>query len=116
MINVLNALLSEPEWASLVKGACFVRSITLDVKVSEPALMEIFRNLGNAYYNSMFEGLLLLDDETDASLDFNSADVSLRFQKGERGWLGFDLILVHFCELLPIGTSFIHHSSFSFSF
>ncbi|KAE9620297.1 putative Arf GTPase activating protein [Lupinus albus] len=70
----------EPEWASLNLGILLciecsgvhrnlgvhiskVRSITLDVKVWEPAVLELFDNLGNAYCNSIWEGLLLLDDE-----------------------------------------------------
>lgn len=35
-----------------------VRSITLDVKVWEPAILDLFRNLGNAFSNSVWEGLL----------------------------------------------------------
>nr|AMK48010.1 putative adp-ribosylation factor gtpase-activating protein agd4-like isoform x3 [Lupinus angustifolius] len=70
----------EPEWASLNLGILLciecsgvhrnlgvhiskVRSITLDVKVWEPAVLELFDNLGNAYCNSIWEGLLLLNDE-----------------------------------------------------
>ncbi|KAG4985053.1 hypothetical protein JHK86_032744 [Glycine max] len=40
-----------------------VRSITLDVRVWENTVLELFDNLGNAYCNSIWEGLLLLDHE-----------------------------------------------------
>ncbi|XP_012572701.1 ADP-ribosylation factor GTPase-activating protein AGD4-like isoform X3 [Cicer arietinum] len=70
----------EPDWASLNLGILLciecsgvhrnlgvhiskVRSLTLDVKVWEPTILELFNNLGNAYCNSIWEGLLLLDDE-----------------------------------------------------
>ncbi|EXC33077.1 ADP-ribosylation factor GTPase-activating protein AGD4 [Morus notabilis] len=39
-----------------------VRSLRLDVKVWEPTILDLFRNLGNAYCNSIWEGLLLLED------------------------------------------------------
>ncbi|ESW03673.1 hypothetical protein PHAVU_011G032600 [Phaseolus vulgaris] len=71
---------SEPEWASLNLGILLciecsgvhrnlgvhiskVRSITLDVRVWENTILELFDNLGNAYCNSIWEGLLLLDHE-----------------------------------------------------
>ncbi|XP_057456605.1 ADP-ribosylation factor GTPase-activating protein AGD4-like isoform X2 [Lotus japonicus] len=70
----------QPDWASLNLGILLciecsgvhrnlgvhiskVRSITLDVRVWEPTIMELFNNLGNAYCNSVWEGLLLLDSE-----------------------------------------------------
>ncbi|KAK7247510.1 hypothetical protein RIF29_42393 [Crotalaria pallida] len=70
----------EPEWASPNLGIlpCIecsgvhrnlgvhiskVRSITLDVTVSEPAFIYFVTWVMRAYCNSMFEGLLLLDDE-----------------------------------------------------
>ncbi|XP_014493939.1 ADP-ribosylation factor GTPase-activating protein AGD2 isoform X3 [Vigna radiata var. radiata] len=70
----------EPEWASLNLGILLciecsgvhrnlgvhiskVRSITLDVRVWENTILELFDNLGNAYCNSIWEGLLLLDHE-----------------------------------------------------
>ncbi|KAI9073531.1 hypothetical protein K1719_044527 [Acacia pycnantha] len=66
---------TEPDWASLNLGILLciecsgvhrnlgvhiskVRSITLDVKVWEPTVLDLFRNLGNAYCNSIWEGLL----------------------------------------------------------
>ncbi|CAI8616788.1 unnamed protein product [Vicia faba] len=70
----------EPDWASLNLGILLciecsgvhrnlgvhiskVRSITLDVKVWEPTILELFNNLGNTFCNSIWEGLLLLGDE-----------------------------------------------------
>ncbi|CAL0304294.1 unnamed protein product [Lupinus luteus] len=70
----------EPEWASLNHGILLciecsgvhrnigvhvskVRSLTLDVRVWEPTVLELFDNLGNAYCNSIWEGLLVVDDE-----------------------------------------------------
>ncbi|KAF7827528.1 ADP-ribosylation factor GTPase-activating protein AGD4-like isoform X1 [Senna tora] len=66
---------TEPDWASLNLGILLciecsgvhrnlgvhiskVRSITLDVKVWEPTILDLFRNLGNAYCNLVWEGLL----------------------------------------------------------
>ncbi|XP_043695346.1 ADP-ribosylation factor GTPase-activating protein AGD4-like isoform X2 [Telopea speciosissima] len=71
---------SEPEWASLNLGVLLciecsgvhrnlgvhiskVRSIILDVKVWEPTIMELFRALGNAYCNSVWEEFLQLSGE-----------------------------------------------------
>ncbi|GAA0145530.1 hypothetical protein LIER_05705 [Lithospermum erythrorhizon] len=65
----------DPEWASLNLGVLMciecsgihrnlgvhiskVRSITLDVKVWEPAVLDLFQNLGNTYSNSIWERLL----------------------------------------------------------
>ncbi|KAJ7954497.1 ADP-ribosylation factor GTPase-activating protein [Quillaja saponaria] len=38
-----------------------VRSLTLDVKVWEPTVLDLFRKLGNAYCNTVWEGLLIHD-------------------------------------------------------
>ncbi|KAJ0740572.1 putative Arf GTPase activating protein [Helianthus annuus] len=65
----------EPDWASLNLGILMciecsgvhrnlgvhiskVRSINLDVKVWEPTVMDLFRNLGNMYCNSIWENPL----------------------------------------------------------
>ncbi|XP_023551323.1 ADP-ribosylation factor GTPase-activating protein AGD4-like isoform X2 [Cucurbita pepo subsp. pepo] len=72
----------EPKWASLNLGILLciecsgvhrnlgvhiskVRSIVLDVKVWEPSILDLFRNLGNAYCNSIWEGLFLADTGSD---------------------------------------------------
>ncbi|KAH7653699.1 Arf-GAP with coiled-coil ANK repeat and PH domain-containing protein [Dioscorea alata] len=73
---------SEPDWASLNLGVlvCIecsgvhrnlgvhiskVRSLTLDVKVWEPSVINLFEALGNTYANSIWEELLLsATDET----------------------------------------------------
>ncbi|XP_057477534.1 ADP-ribosylation factor GTPase-activating protein AGD4-like isoform X2 [Actinidia eriantha] len=69
----------EPDWASLNLGILMciecssahrnlgvhvskVRSITLDVRVWEPTVLDLFRILGNAYCNSIWEELLLLQN------------------------------------------------------
>ncbi|KAH9329287.1 hypothetical protein KI387_001395 [Taxus chinensis] len=66
---------SEPDWASLNLGVLLciecsgvhrnlgvhiskVRSLTLDVKVWEPSVLNLFQSLGNAYANSVWEELL----------------------------------------------------------
>ncbi|XP_050275818.1 ADP-ribosylation factor GTPase-activating protein AGD4-like isoform X3 [Quercus robur] len=71
---------SEPDWASLNLGILLciecsgvhrnlgvhiskVRSLTLDVKVWEPTVLDLFQNLGNSFCNSVWEGLLLLENE-----------------------------------------------------
>ncbi|KAK7848303.1 adp-ribosylation factor gtpase-activating protein agd4 [Quercus suber] len=70
----------EPDWASLNLGILLciecsgvhrnlgvhiskVRSLTLDVKVWEPTVLDLFQNLGNSFCNSVWEGLLLLENE-----------------------------------------------------
>ncbi|PWA72592.1 ARF-GAP domain 4 [Artemisia annua] len=70
----------EPDWASLNLGILMciecsgvhrnlgvhiskVRSITLDVKVWEPTVMDLFRNLGNTFCNSIWENLLQADSK-----------------------------------------------------
>ncbi|KAK3222478.1 hypothetical protein Dsin_009503 [Dipteronia sinensis] len=68
----------EPDWASLNLGILLciecsgvhrnlgvhiskVRSLTLDVKVWEPTILDLFGALGNAYCNSLWEGSLQED-------------------------------------------------------
>ncbi|OAY39121.1 ADP-ribosylation factor GTPase-activating protein AGD4 isoform X2 [Manihot esculenta] len=70
----------EPDWASLNLGILLciecsgvhrnlgvhiskVRSLTLDVKVWEPTVLDLFHSLGNAYCNSIWEGLLWVKNE-----------------------------------------------------
>ncbi|KAF7131977.1 hypothetical protein RHSIM_Rhsim09G0077700 [Rhododendron simsii] len=70
----------DPDWASLNLGILMciecsgvhrnlgvhiskVRSITLDVKVWEPTILDLFRILGNAYCNSIWEELLLPEND-----------------------------------------------------
>ncbi|XP_062172675.1 ADP-ribosylation factor GTPase-activating protein AGD4-like isoform X2 [Alnus glutinosa] len=70
----------EPDWASLNLGLLLciecsgvhrnlgvhiskVRSLMLDVKVWEPTVLDLFQNLGNSFCNSVWEGLLLLENE-----------------------------------------------------
>ncbi|XWS64069.1 hypothetical protein CRYUN_Cryun06bG0155500 [Craigia yunnanensis] len=74
----------EPDWASLNLGILLciecsgvhrnlgvhiskVRSLTLDVKVWEPSIVELFSTLGNAYCNSVWEGSLLKNERVDES-------------------------------------------------
>ncbi|XAR53204.1 hypothetical protein NMG60_11021657 [Bertholletia excelsa] len=79
----------EPDWASLNLGILMcikcsgvhrnlgvhiskVRSITLDVKVWEPTILDLFQILGNAYCNSIWEELLLKDNTVNESSAFLS--------------------------------------------
>ncbi|CAN8245019.1 unnamed protein product [Cochlearia groenlandica] len=72
----------DPDWASLNLGVLMciecsgvhrnlgvhiskVRSLTLDVKVWEPTILDLFSNLGNAYCNSIWEELLHLGDDRE---------------------------------------------------
>jgi Arf-GAP/coiled-coil/ANK repeat/PH domain-containing protein len=53
-----------------------VRSLSLDVKVWEPTILDLFRNLGNVYCNSLWEGLLHLDDDCEDGSALSHASVS----------------------------------------
>ncbi|XP_075082999.1 ADP-ribosylation factor GTPase-activating protein AGD2 isoform X2 [Nicotiana tabacum] len=76
----------EPDWASLNLGILIciecsgihrnlgvhiskVRSITLDVRVWEPTILDLFRTLGNSYCNSVWEELLLLPSGRSTNVD-----------------------------------------------
>ncbi|KAK7243978.1 hypothetical protein RIF29_38793 [Crotalaria pallida] len=86
-----------------------VRSITLDVKVSEPAFMELFRNLGNAYCNSMFEGLLLLDYERVAESNVPMKPCSTDAFQYKQKYIQAKSTL--FCVAILLGwTYFVLHS------
>ncbi|KAG5610114.1 hypothetical protein H5410_021395 [Solanum commersonii] len=50
---------SSKPWCHISK----VRSITLDVRVWEPTILDLFRTLGNSYCNSMWEKLVQLPSE-----------------------------------------------------
>ncbi|XP_010492053.1 PREDICTED: ADP-ribosylation factor GTPase-activating protein AGD4-like [Camelina sativa] len=75
----------EPDWASLNLGVLLciqcsgvhrnlgvhiskVRSLSLDVKVWEPTILDLFRNLGNVYCNSLWEGLLHHENDGEETL------------------------------------------------
>nr|XP_043606551.1 ADP-ribosylation factor GTPase-activating protein AGD2-like isoform X2 [Erigeron canadensis] len=90
---------TEPDWASLNLGILMciecsgvhrnlgvhiskVRSISLDVKVWEPTVMDLFQNLGNSYCNSIWESLLETSSE-DAS-SFNKPTPRDAFQQREK--------------------------------
>uniref|UniRef100_A0A1D1YFF0 ADP-ribosylation factor GTPase-activating protein AGD3 n=1 Tax=Anthurium amnicola TaxID=1678845 RepID=A0A1D1YFF0_9ARAE len=83
----------EPDWASLNLGilVCIecsgvhrnlgvhiskVRSLTLDVKVWEPSVINLFQSLGNTFANSIWEELLPLSSKTsdDTSPSFSRLD------------------------------------------
>ncbi|KAK1390275.1 ADP-ribosylation factor GTPase-activating protein AGD4-like [Heracleum sosnowskyi] len=87
----------EPDWASLNLGVLMciecsgvhrnlgvhrskVRSINLDVKVWEPTMLDLFRTLGNAFCNSIWENLLQ-EDRTNGS----NADIPLKKPNPEDG-------------------------------
>ncbi|KAG5576736.1 hypothetical protein H5410_056870, partial [Solanum commersonii] len=50
-------------------GVISQRSITLDVRVWEPTILDLFRTLGNSYCNSMWEKLLQLPSEGLTNVD-----------------------------------------------
>ncbi|CAH9057183.1 unnamed protein product [Cuscuta epithymum] len=93
---------SEPDWASL--NLCIlmciecsgihrnlgvhiskVRSISLDVRVWEPTLMDLFQTLGNSYCNSVWEGMLALsNDGTKSILSVSKPNSTDAFHKKEK--------------------------------
>ncbi|XP_050221093.1 ADP-ribosylation factor GTPase-activating protein AGD1 isoform X2 [Mercurialis annua] len=85
----------EPDWASLNLGVlvCIecsgvhrnlgvhiskVRSLTLDVKVWEPSVLNLFQSLGNIYANSVWEELLHL------RTSFTGDDMAKGYPKSDR--------------------------------
>ncbi|MFQ6649154.1 hypothetical protein Gotur_022664, partial [Gossypium turneri] len=62
---VLNLYLVFNMLEELLIGRRMVRSLTLDVKVWEPSIVELFSTLGNAYCNSIWEGSLLKNESVD---------------------------------------------------
>ncbi|KAJ9549454.1 hypothetical protein OSB04_021997 [Centaurea solstitialis] len=92
----------EPDWASLNLGILMciecsgvhrnlgvhiskVRSINLDVKVWEPTVMDLFRNLGNTYCNSIWEDLLQTNSEDGSNaLAVNKPNPGDAFQQREK--------------------------------
>ncbi|KAF0931761.1 hypothetical protein E2562_005746 [Oryza meyeriana var. granulata] len=76
----------DPDWASLNLGILIciecsgahrnlgvhiskVRSLRLDVKVWEPVIMDLFRELGNDYTNSIWEAMLPKEDQGYVKVD-----------------------------------------------
>ncbi|KAL3650645.1 ADP-ribosylation factor GTPase-activating protein agd4 [Castilleja foliolosa] len=81
----------DPDWASLNLGILMciecsgihrnlgvhiskVRSVTLDVRVWDPTVLDLFKALGNAYCNSVWEELLPL--RTDLQIESEAASVT----------------------------------------
>ncbi|XP_074273488.1 ADP-ribosylation factor GTPase-activating protein AGD2-like [Silene latifolia] len=82
----------EPDWASLNFGILMciecsgahrnlgvhiskVRSITLDVRVWEPTILELFKALGNAYCNSVWEELLSHDKDSNGETECSTTAI-----------------------------------------
>ncbi|KAI5068638.1 hypothetical protein GOP47_0016983 [Adiantum capillus-veneris] len=88
----------EPDWASLNLGVLLciecsgvhrnlgvhiskVRSLTLDVKVWEPSVINVFQSLGNQFCNSVWEERI---SNEDSPARLSNVDSMLRFDSGHR--------------------------------
>ncbi|MCO5606054.1 hypothetical protein L7F22_060241 [Adiantum nelumboides] len=96
----------EPDWVSLNLGVLLciecsgvhrnlgvhiskVRSLTLDVKVWEPSVINVFQSLGNQFCNSVWEELYL---NQDSPARLSNVDSMTRFDSGHgSGELSFTL-------------------------
>ncbi|GJN15601.1 hypothetical protein PR202_gb02528 [Eleusine coracana subsp. coracana] len=93
---------SEPDWASLNLGALLciecsgvhrnlgvhiskVRSLTLDVRVWEPSVINLFQSLGNMFINNIWEEMLPSSNSfcSDSSLSNDGSDTTLYLALGK---------------------------------
>ncbi|XP_019158371.1 PREDICTED: ADP-ribosylation factor GTPase-activating protein AGD4-like [Ipomoea nil] len=113
---------SEPNWASLNLGILIciecsgihrnlgvhiskVRSITLDVRVWEPTVVDLFQTLGNSYCNSVWEDRLLLpNNETTSTVSVSKPNPADAFHQKEK------YILAKYVEKL-----FINKEAFAYN-
>nr|GMD30941.1 ADP-ribosylation factor GTPase-activating protein AGD4-like isoform X1 [Ipomoea batatas] len=113
---------SEPNWASLNLGILIciecsgihrnlgvhiskVRSITLDVRVWEPTVVDLFQTLGNSYCNSVWEERLALpNNETTSTVSVSKPNPADAFHQKEK------YILAKYVEKL-----FINKEAFAYN-
>uniref|UniRef100_M1CXI4 Gcn4-complementing protein n=1 Tax=Solanum tuberosum TaxID=4113 RepID=M1CXI4_SOLTU len=113
---------SEPDWASLNLGILIciecsgihqnlgvhiskVRSITLDVRIWEPTILDLFRTLGNSYYNSMWEKLLQLPSDgfnVEGPLRAKKRQNVERYQRSQNSNLTVPRIMFTFLFILQL--------------
>ncbi|KAK3123954.1 hypothetical protein QOZ80_8AG0638470 [Eleusine coracana subsp. coracana] len=93
---------SKPDWASLNLGALLciecsgvhrnlgvhiskVRSLTLDVRVWEPSVINLFQSLGNMFINNIWEEMLPSSNSfcSDSSLSNDGSDTTLYLALGK---------------------------------